>query len=341
MRFRRLVAGLVARLLAGLLLAFVAAAGMPARTAGTFAWGVQGDRFTVDGEVRFLTLVSYFDALDASDRVWQEDFAYFRAHGVDGIRVFPNWWDCADLNACKTPSPRTLMDIHGALRPPQLERLRQLLDAAAAQRLIVDLSFAREPVRADERTLNGADYETGLLAVTRTLKGQAPHAIVDLQNEIEIHGLDRSQDIAADAARLRDAIRTVDPSRLVIASTGSRDLLRQLEPHVDAVAYHDPRVRDWWSRTSAEVTSLKALSRRPIYFQEPIAYQLAGARPGRDDVVATHFIQARESARVAGAAAWLFHTRKGFRLDDRSFVSQQEPGDREFFAALAASRKAR
>jgi hypothetical protein len=321
------------------MLLFLAGMGIPARAAGAFAWGVQGERFTVDGQARFLTLVSYFDALDASDRVWEEDFAYFRAHGVDGIRVFPNWWDCADLNSCKTSSPRTLMDLRGALRPAQLERLRQLLAAAAAQRLVVDLSFARETVRGEGWTMDGKEYESGLLAVTRALAGQAPHAIFDVQNEIEIHGLDRSRDTAADVARLRDAIRAVDPARLIIASTGSRDLLRQLEPQVDAIAWHDPRVRDWWSRTSAEVAALKALSRRPIYFQEPIAYQLAGARPGRDDVTSRHFIDAREAARAAGAAAWLFHTRKAFRLDDASFVSQQEAGDREFFAALGALAK--
>jgi hypothetical protein len=60
---------------------------------------------------------------------------------------------------------------------------------------------------------------------------------------------------------------------------------------------------------------------------------MAGARPGRDDTTVDHFRAALRDARAAGAAAWVFHTRKAFRLDDRSFTAQQEPGEREFLQA--------
>jgi hypothetical protein len=102
---------------------------------------------------------------------------------------------------------------------------------------------------------------------------------------------------------------------------------------LDAIAFHDPRVRDWWSRTTTVVRELKAISPRPIYLQEPTAYQIAGARPGRDDTDVEHFRVALRDARAAGAAGWVFHTRKGFRLDERSFTAQQEPGEREFLQA--------
>src|SRR5512138_87508 len=46
-----------------------------------------GAAFTVDGRPRFLLLVSYFDALRASDAALETDFAFFAAHGIDGVRI--------------------------------------------------------------------------------------------------------------------------------------------------------------------------------------------------------------------------------------------------------------
>lgn len=300
--------------------------------------GIRDDRFTIDNRAAFLTLVSYFDALDATDDVLREDFAYFQQHGIQGVRIFPNWWDCTAFTNCRTPSPRTLMDGTGALRPGPLARLHRVLELAARHRLIVDVSFARETVQDEGRRLGAAGYEAGLVEVTRVLAGRAPHVLFDLQNEIEIHGLGDARDTAAEVARVRARLREVDSARLVTASTGSLDLSKRLASTLDLLAYHDPRHRDWWSRTAGEVAALRALTPRPIYFQEPIAYQIAEARPGRDDTELAHFLDARRAAREAGAAAWLFHTRKGFWLDQQSFVRQQEPGDRGFFEAVAAGR---
>lgn len=309
-----------------------------AQTSGAPVLGIQGDRFTIDNRPAFLTLVSYFDALDATDDVLREDFAYFQQHGIQGVRIFPNWWDCTAFTNCRTPSPRTLMDSTGALRPGPLERLHRVLDLAARHRLIVDLSFARETVQDEGRRLSGAGYEAGLVEVTRVLAGRAPHVLFDLQNEIEIHGLGDARDTAAEVARVRARLREVDPARLVTASTGSLDLSKRLASSLDLLAYHDPRHRDWWSRTAGEVAALRAMTPRPIYFQEPIAYQIAEARPGRDDTELAHFLDARRAAREAGAAAWLFHTRKGFWLDQQSFVRQEEPGDRGFFEAVKSGK---
>jgi hypothetical protein len=304
----------------------------------TLTLGVSGDAFTIDGQKRFLLFVSYFDALDASDDVLDEDFRTFTTHGIDGVRIFANWWDCPTMDICTQPSPRTLMDASGALRPPQVERLRRVLARAASQRLLVDLTFTRETVRDGDQRLDVAGYERGILAVTRELRDKAPHVLFDLQNEVEIHGFGPSPEIAGNLVRQRADIKQLDPSRIVVASTGSGDLVRQLSARggLDAIAFHDPRVPDWWTRTATVVNDLKkvsATSPRPIYLQEPTAYQQAGARSGRDDINVDHFRAALRDARTAGAAAWLFHTRKGFRLDDRSFTAQQEPGEREFLRA--------
>ena len=119
--------------------------------------GVDGPRFTVDGTPRFLLVVSYFDALRASDATLEADFAWLRRHGIDGVRIFPNWWRCAAVRQCGGHAgDDTLMAApDGALRPAVLARLKAVLAAAGRHGLIVDLSFARETVRdTQERELS-------------------------------------------------------------------------------------------------------------------------------------------------------------------------------------------
>ena len=134
--------------------------------------GVDGPRFTVDGTPRFLLVVSYFDALRASDATLEADFAWLRRHGIDGVRIFPNWWRCAAVRQCGGHAgDDTLMAApDGALRPAVLARLKAVLAAAGRHGLIVDLSFARETVRdPQERELSPSAYADALVAAVRAL----------------------------------------------------------------------------------------------------------------------------------------------------------------------------
>jgi hypothetical protein len=290
--------------------------------------GVSGDRFTVNGTPRFLVLVSYFDAMDATPATLRSDFAFLRAHGIDGVRIFPNWWDCDAPTTCHRPSPRTLLDASGKLRPGRLDRLQEVLTIAASHGLIVDLSFTRETVPG----LRYEGYEAGLVATVAALEGRHAHTLVDLQNEVEINSLGRSKDGVADVVHLAGAVTGADPERLLVASVSgdvgrAQRFGRATRKSLDAVAYHDPRRANWWSRVPAVVRQLKDGETRPIYLQEPTAFQRAGARAD-DDAAALHFVSAVRAARDAGAAAWVFHTRKGFDLSQRSFQDQLEDGER-------------
>ena len=66
------------------------------------------DVFTVGGEARFLTFISYFDGLDAGVANWQKDFAWMQGK-VDGIRVFPNWW--AQVRPLRCDPNNTVVDL--------------------------------------------------------------------------------------------------------------------------------------------------------------------------------------------------------------------------------------
>jgi hypothetical protein len=98
-------------------------------TAGASAQSlsVQGDRFAVNGEPRFLLFVSYFDGLQRpAAELIDRDLQYLKDRGVDGIRVFPDWH-----------APR-LLDSSGAVNSERLERLLTLVERAGLKGMMVD-----------------------------------------------------------------------------------------------------------------------------------------------------------------------------------------------------------
>ena len=303
--------------------------------------GVDGPRFTVDGTPRFLLVVSYFDALRAADATLEADFAWLRRHGIDGVRIFPNWWRCAGVRQCGGHAgDDTLMAAHdGALRPAVLARLKSVLATAGRHGLIVDLSFARETVRdAQERELSAAAYADALVAAVRAL-GPARHVMIDIQNEVYQNRL-FAERAAADAPRVAALARRADGGpRIVFVSTNAAEAERYTYCGVDGcpldvIAVHDAREPDWHDRTPAVVRDLVALGARlgprPVYLQEPQAWQDERA-PDRVE----RFLDAAARARRAGAAAWTFHTRSAFILrEGRSLASQVDADERKALESL-------
>jgi hypothetical protein len=313
--------------------------------------GLTADRFTVDGRVRFLVLVSYFDALRASDATLESDFAYLRRHGIDGIRVFATWWRCAAPDQCGGhPGQDTLLTPGtGRPQPEGLARLGAVLAAAGRHRLIVDLSFARETVvDAAGRPLPPQAFADGVAAVVQALGTSAPHVMIDLQNEA-----DQNRVFAADAAGDARAIgrvtrRVATAGRIVFVSTsdgeaplvlacGERSACPPDARAPAVLAVHDRRMANWHDRTPAVVRALRELTSRraaptPIYLQEPQAWQDERAADRVE-----RFLDAAARARRAGAAAWTYHTRSAFVLrDGRSLQGQLSAGERSVIEQLRA-----
>src|SRR5215203_7550025 len=102
----------------------------------------QGDAFTVKGQARFLSFISYFDGLDAGAASWSRDFQWMQGK-VDGIRVFPNWWAQLDPLVC---DPNTVIDVTSGpayVNQPRLDVLKQLIETAATHGLVVELALSR------------------------------------------------------------------------------------------------------------------------------------------------------------------------------------------------------
>src|SRR3954454_19967477 len=100
----------------------LAAAAPPAAAPAVPILGIAAAAFTIDHRPRFLLLVCYFDALRASDAALEGDFTFLRRAGLDGVRIFPNWWRCEAERQCGGhPAPDTLFEPGtGRVRPDRL-----------------------------------------------------------------------------------------------------------------------------------------------------------------------------------------------------------------------------
>lgn len=306
--------------------------------------GISGNRFTINGTPRFLVFVSYFDAMRASDDTLNGDFQYFRDHGIDGVRIFPNWWLCPTTLTCSARKGNdTLFDQLAFLRPDRLAKFKHVLDLAGQHGLVVDVTFARETVPG----ISTVDeiYEAGLDDAASALAGGYPHVMFDLQNEVTANPIAYS-----DPGRDADFVGqikfyTPDRSRKMFVSTnedGVEVYVYGPSPHgpdvlpMDVMAPHDqrsPRDMPWQDRVPSVVSRFinlgNARGQKPVYLQEPTCFANRESKSG-DDSDVNHFFTAVVNAKNAGAAGWTFHTRKGFILSNQSFRSQMEDGDRQF-----------
>lgn len=288
-----------------------AALALSTHAASAQALAVQGNRFIVDGQARFLTLVTYFDALDVPDGQLETDFWALRnAVHIDGVRIMPNWWEQTSRSSGRTFAANTVMLPGGAINEAQWARLVYILGRARAHGLIVDVSWTAETVNS----IDYGQYRAALGEVTRRLRSPAfNHVMFDLQNESELNnpvrpgtrrGLDENE-----VRDLTSHMHQQDPGRIVMASRSSRNpggaAAIAASTGQDVVAWHEPRDLDWYTAVEANVAALRA-SGKPVYLQEP-------PKPEDRDPLFPGWaiLQAAQAAKRAGAAAWCYHNSAG------------------------------
>jgi hypothetical protein len=257
---------------------------------------IQGDRFAIDGTPRFLTFISYFGAMGAGNLT--ADLRLIRSKGFDGIRIWPLLFTGPQL-----------MNADGTLVPDALTRLFFVLDRARDEHLIVDVSFTGEHIRG----LDARRFRDGVVATAVALRGY-DNILFDIENESDIYGPSDRPLTTAEIAGILAGIRAVHPGRIVTASISSQhtdeytaNLTASLG--LDVTAFHDPREFNWFDpeRVDPMMKILKTAG-RPVYLQEPMPTrdQRFSYYPQHD--LAEYFLKAAASAKLAGAAAWTFHT---------------------------------
>src|SRR5262249_5515771 len=134
----------------------------------------------------------------------------------------------------------------------------------------------------------------------------------DIQNERNV--TDRRFMSESDAADIYQAIKAADPARIATASLAPEPARSAADSNArvggDVTAYHDPRGSDWYQLgvVRSVVNDLKT-NGKPVYLQEPTPTRNNGSTAINGP--ASIFLQAMANAKLAGAAAWCFHTREG------------------------------
>jgi len=255
---------------------------------------IQGDRFAIDDKPRFLVFISYFAAMNAVNPT--ADLKYLKSKGFDAVRIWPN------LNT----GPIQLMRRDGSLSPEGLSTLKFILDRARDERLVVDVSFTAEHVPG----LDAGRFRNGILAATAELRDY-DNLLFDIQNETNVYGPFGKPLGMGDVISIRAGIKSIHASRIVTASISSNDTAAFTSDYaartgLDVTAYHDPRTSQF--HTASHVQSIVGDLKRngkPAYLQEPMPTQYVYFPASYSS---ENYRNQMINAKLAGAAAWCFHT---------------------------------
>jgi hypothetical protein len=284
---------------------------------------IDGTHFKVNGSQKFLVFVSYQDAIDAGANT-DRDFKQLKALGVDGVRIWPNWFTKATFHDLPTTyAGDTVIDSDGGIREGPWEALVDIIDKAGQYGLLVDLTFSGDTVgegnavgdgHCDNLQLSLEDDRDAIAEVAYRLSGSGyEHVLFDLQNESNIRGPLCNPLDDSDVAALVTAVKNVDSSRLVTASvdfninesnSAAPAGARADSSGQDMVAYHEERTGSgWYDAYDDIVYQIHSEANIPVYLQEPAKHE--------GGLLAQDFRDALSAAVSAGAAAWTFHSDAG------------------------------
>jgi hypothetical protein len=296
-------------------------------------------RLAIDGRPRFLAGVSLFDALGRTPPR-DQDLDALGDWGVSILRVWAHWSD-------------PIYASDGSLTAEGRARLERLAARLRARHLVLELVLLRPGQLPGQRYAVLSSPAARTKAVQEITRALLPYRLVlfDLFNE---HDHPDGPISHAEARTLRDAVKAIDPARLVtISSTEyhlltaegslSRAGLQNLHAEVstgegdvavDLLAVHLPRTGDWIAATSGRVGllagELQRLARRlPIYINEG-----ERVRPGVHSIPPGDYLLAVRSAREAGAAGWVLHTAAGYAVGETPFLDALSGDERQALSEL-------
>ncbi|MCI0618521.1 glycoside hydrolase family 5 protein, partial [bacterium] len=173
---------------------------------------IKNGQFLEDGKPIFLLGLSYFDGLSASPRILESDLNFFGERGFNALRVWANWYP--DFQ----PKTTGLLEPDGSVNIQMLNRLQSMIEIAGKRGFVIKLTFSRHPLE----DIQFPKYKNGILAVVKAIK-DSDNILLDLQNETDHCGTRSDPNClghlsSAQVRELRDAIKEIDPDRIVTAS---------------------------------------------------------------------------------------------------------------------------
>jgi hypothetical protein len=288
---------------------------------------VSGTSFHVDGRQTFLLGVSLFDALGPTPPR-DLDLDTLREWGVRIVRVWAHWNE-------------PIYQADGTLTTQGRARLVQLTERLRARGLILELVLLRPGQLPGQRFVifTAEAARVGAVQAITSAVRDYRNVVFDLYNE---HDHSDGPISHAGARVLRDAVKAIDPARLVtISSAGDEERNLREEAGagpgavgVDIIAPHFQRSDDWAPATGKRIGALRTVldrigRRLPIYLNEE---RRTEPRVALDPAA---YRGAFAEAVQAGAAGWVFHTAAGFSLRQRTFLEALAPNERAALSRMA------
>jgi hypothetical protein len=305
--------------------------------------GIEGSRFTVNDNIKFLLGISYYGGSGATKESVSRDLDDLQRFGFNWLRVFGTW-ESADENV-------SAVDDRGEAREPYLSRLQSLVAECDNRGIIVDVTLARSKrSNGSAPSVHLPDLAAHRRAVETIIKALAPHRnwYLDLANERDVRD-DRFVSVE-ESNELRQLARTLNSSLLVTASFGGHDLSSNdirdtLEiAGADFLSVHRPRHAKSPLQTETHTREVLALLERmgviaPIHYQEPFRRGYVDWEP-----TAADFLTDLRGAVAGGAAGWCFHNglqrsaedqqpRRSFDLRSKRLFDQLDNEELQFVAA--------
>jgi len=297
--------------------------------------GVDGSRFTINGQPAFLLGVSYYGAIGAPWEICKRDLDEIKDRGFNWVRIWANW-GAFDQEAYA-------VDVEGNRHDPGMKKLKEIVTYCDQQGLIVDVTLSRgNGVTGPKRLQSLEAHLRAVRALIDTLK-EYKNWYIDLSNERNIQ--DPRFTSIEDLAVLRQEIRSLDPTRLVTASHAGDvpdDVLRDyvVKVGLDFISPHRPRgarsPQETEAKTREYLSKMKNLGRLlPVHYQEPFRRSFGSWQPSSDD-----FLVDLKGAYQGGAAGWCFHNgdtrnasdgrpRRSFDLREGSLFRQLDAEERK------------
>jgi hypothetical protein len=259
---------------------------------------IQGQQFTVDGQPKFLTFITYFGGMGAPNVI--ADLHLMKTLGFDGFRIWPN-----------LDTGPQIMNGDGSLRPSEFSHFLDILNQAKQERLIVDVTFTYEHIPG----MTPATARVGISNVVSAIRSYE-NVLIDIQNERNVP--DRRFMSEPDIRSIYLAIKAIDPSRVVGCSEARGDdsgpplnvgFMQRLGLDVDL--FHETRQSDWYTLAVQQYTiNILRQAGKPVHMQEPMTTSdTFFFYPSHDR--AEYFMEAIAHAKLSGATGWTFHTELG------------------------------
>ena len=279
-----------------------AAGGGESNPSGSTSLGIQGPRFTLNGQPAFLFGLSYYGGLGAPETLLQQDLADMKRYGFNWIRVWATWGSMSNNVSA--------VDSTGNPREPFLARLKHLLEECDRRAMIVDVTLSRgDGVSGQAGIQTLAAHRRAVETLVMALKTYR-NWYLDLANERNVR--DKRFVSFSELKELRESVWRLDRDRLVTASHGgdiSLDVLKEYleEARVDFISPHRPRDRESPAQTHAKTLQylgwITDIGRStPVHYQEPFRRGYGKWQP----LAADYITDARNALR-GGAAGWCFH----------------------------------